>query len=205
MTHQTMAPTLRLATPDDAQGVLEIYAPIVRETTISFELEVPSSDEMARRITTTLSRHPWLVATDDHQHVLGYAYAGTHRSRAAYQWSCEVSVYIHPDAHRRGIASLLYRALFEILALQGFGSIFAGITQPNAKSVALHRAMGFEPVGVYRNIGFKFGRWCDVEWWQQSLTLTERSGDLPPPRPLADILGDRALAAEIVSICSRSD
>lgn len=174
------APRLRLATPDDAAAVRAIYAPYVRDTTVSFELQVPEVDEVAGRITRTLERFPWLVA-EEPSRILGYAYAGPHRDRPAYQWTAEVSVYTASDAHRRGLGRALYTALFDLLRLQGLATALAGIAQPNPASVAFHEALGFRPVGVYPRVGFKHGAWRDVGWW--SLRLGDGAAPAPP-RPL---------------------
>jgi phosphinothricin acetyltransferase len=165
--------TVRPAERADAMAVATIYAPIVRETAISFESEPPTPDTMAGRIETTLQRYPWLVATrcDD---VIGYAYGSEHQSRAAYRWSVNVSVYVAANAHGQGVGRELYTALIGILRAQGFRSAFAGIALPNAASVALHEAVGFEPLGVYRDVGFKFGVWHDVGYWR--LGLSAKSG-----------------------------
>jgi phosphinothricin acetyltransferase len=170
----TVPPIIRLATGDDAKAVLAIYAPFCAESShVSFEVEAPSVGEMRRRIEATLGRYPWLVAEDDGE-ILGYVYAGPHRDRAAYRWSVDVSAYI--GRRRSGVGRGLYRSLFAILKMQGFVSAFAGATLPNEGSVGLHRAMGFEEVGVYRNVGFKAGAWRDVVWWR--LALRE-----PPDEP----------------------
>jgi L-amino acid N-acyltransferase YncA len=176
-----MPPTIRLATAHDAAGVQAIYAPIVRDTAISFELEPPSVEEVRQRIEATLSRLPWLVC----EHcgaILGYVYASQHRTRPAYQWSVDASVYVQARARRSGVGRALYRSLFALLALQGFVNAFAGITLPNPGSVGLHEALGFQPVGIYRGVGYKLGAWHDVGWWQ--LALRERT---TPPAPPADL------------------
>jgi L-amino acid N-acyltransferase YncA len=172
-----MTAAIRLATPADAAGVQAIYAPIVRDTAISFELEPPTVAEMQQRIVETLEHLPWLVC-EQHLDILGYVYASRHRARPAYQWSVDVSVYVHPNARRMGVGQALYRSLFAILALQGFCQAYAGITLPNPASVGLHESLGFQPVGVYRAVGYKLGAWHDVGWWQ--LSLRER---VIPPRP----------------------
>lgn len=169
---------IRLAKPNDAVGITEIYRPIVLSTPISFEVEPSRDSEMKRRIQETLNAYPWLVCTRDHQ-VVGYAYAGHHRTRTAYQWSVDTSVYVHPDFQRRGIGRGLYTSLFEILAAQGYFNAYAGITLPNPGSVALHESVGFEPVGVYRDVGYKQGAWHDVGWWQRSLQPPGRTPHLP--------------------------
>ncbi len=159
---------IRPATVADAAEIQRIYAPFVRETAISFEEVPPSVDEMAGRITSTLKSHPWLVAVDDGK-VCGYVYASAHRERAAYRYSSDTTVYIAPQAQRRGVGHALYAELLPELKRRGFHMVFAGIALPNPPSVALHESMGFTPVGVYREVGFKFGRWHDVGWWQRSL------------------------------------
>jgi L-amino acid N-acyltransferase YncA len=163
-----MSATIRLATPEDAAAILAIYAPIVRDTAISFEVEPPTCVEMAARIATTLQHLPWLVC-DRQGEILGYVYASAHRARAAYQWSVDVTVYIHPAARRSGIGRALYTALFAFLALQGFFQCFAGITLPNPASIGLHASLGFQAIGIYRHVGYKLGAWHDVGWWQRAL------------------------------------
>src|SRR4051812_39017569 len=156
---------LRLARADDAEGILAIYAPIVRETPISFEIEPPTVEEMRGRITGTLAVYPWLVAEDEGR-VAGYAYACAHRERKAYQWSVDVACYVHAEARGRGLGKRLYVALLQILRRQGFHGAFAGIALPNAASVALHEAAGFKRVGEYREVGYKTGAWRDTVWYQ---------------------------------------
>lgn len=159
---------LRGATAEDAGDLRAIYAPIVENTAISFEEVPPSGEEMAARILGTLERYPFLVAEREGRAV-GYAYAGPHRTRAAYRRSVDVSAYVAETARGLGIGRALYGALLSDLASRDFHAAFAGIALPNPASVAFHRAMGFEPVGVYREVGFKFGRWHDVGWWQRRL------------------------------------
>ena len=171
---------IRVATLEDAEAIAEIYAPSVRDTAISFEETPPRGPEMARRIAATLPTHPWLVALDQDQ-VLGYAYATQHRSRAAYKWSADVSVYVASSAQWRGLAYQLYTRLFACLVEQGYVSVFAGIVLPNQASVGFHERMQFEPVGVYSNVGFKQGAWRDVGWWKRALQTPPPSPE--PPRP----------------------
>jgi phosphinothricin acetyltransferase len=171
-----MGSIIRFATPDDAQSVREIYAPYCAlDSAVSFEIVAPSVDEMRGRISRTLERFPWLVCQRGDL-VAGYVYAGPHRERAAYQWSVEVTAYIHPAYHRLGLARAMYGALFQLLALQGHVTAYAGITLPNPASVGLHERMGFEPVGIYKSVGFKCGSWHDVGWWRLLLQS-------PPQQP----------------------
>jgi phosphinothricin acetyltransferase len=161
--------TIRVATANDADAVTAIYAPIVQETTISFEWEPPTATEMRARIEATLPRYPWLVALDDAGVVAGYVYAAKHRDSPSYQWSVNTSAYIRADARRRGIGKRLYAAIFDRLAALGYFRAYAGIALPNEGSVALHESVGFVPLGVYERVGFKHGAWHDVGWWQRSL------------------------------------
>jgi phosphinothricin acetyltransferase len=175
---------LRVATPEDAEALAAIYDPVVADTAISFELEPPGPDEMRRRIVATLARLPWLVSVDAQGCVDGYAYASRHRERAAYQWAVDVSAYVREDARGRGLGKCLYERLLAELAALGYFQACAGIALPNAASVALHEAVGFRPVGVYPQIGFKLGRWRDVGWWVRPLQAagTPRGGAPPEPR-----------------------
>jgi L-amino acid N-acyltransferase YncA len=160
--------TVRPAVEDDAAGLVRIYAPYVEQTAISFEEIVPAADEMAARIKKCCTRWQWLVAEIGDE-VVGYAYGSQHRERAAYRWSVEVSAYVGRDHHRRGIGRALYERLLAELADKGFCNAFAGITLPNDASVKLHTSMGFEPIGTFRSIGWKFGTWHDVTWLQRQL------------------------------------
>jgi L-amino acid N-acyltransferase YncA len=163
-----MAVQIRVASPADGAGVADVYRPYVEQTSISFEVDPPDEGEMAQRIGGTLETHPWLVGLEAGR-IVGYAYATTHKTRAAYRWSADVSVYIQQEAHRRGLGRGLYTTLFELLRAQGFVNAYAGITLPNPKSVGLHEALGFRAVGVYERVGFKFDAWHDVGWWQLAL------------------------------------
>jgi phosphinothricin acetyltransferase len=177
---------IRPAHETDADQILSIYGPIVTDTAISFELLPPTLDEMRARISNTLARLPWLVYSEA-EALLGYAYASQHRQRAAYQWSVDVSVYVRVEAHRRGVGRSLYGSLFEILSSQGYYSAYAGITLPNEASIGLHTRLGFEPVGVYRGVGYKLGRWHDVSWWQRPLRTAD---DTPSPPRAFPTIGD---------------
>ena len=164
----TESRTIRKGTSADAAACASIYAHYVRTTAITFETEPPTADDMAARIAKAQERHEWLVL-EEHGAVIGYAYAGTFNPRAAYQWSCEVSVYL--DANRRGSGggSALYEALLTTLRERGYRRAIAGVTQPNPASARLHERFGFTPVGVYRRIGWKLDGWHDVAWSQLDL------------------------------------
>jgi phosphinothricin acetyltransferase len=189
-------PVIRLATGHDAAQIAEIYAPIVRDTVISFEVKAPTSDEMRHRIEKTLERFPWLVY-ERRGRVVAYAYAGELSPRAAYRWSVAVSAYVHESERRRGVARALYTSLFAALVLQGFYNAYAGITLPNPASVGLHEALGFEPVGVYRGVGYKLGAWLDVGWWQ--LSLQERVASPQPPATLPEVRSSEGWNAALAS------
>jgi L-amino acid N-acyltransferase YncA len=178
-----MPPSLRLATPNDAEQVLAVYAPYCY-TPISFELEPPDVEDVRQRMIKVLTQFPWLVCEEAGK-VLGYSYAGAHNPRAAYCWSVDTSVYIHQDCHRRGIGRALYKALFQLLRLQGYINAYAGVTLPNPGSVGLHEAMGFKPVGVYTEVGYKCGKWYDVIWYE--LLLQPRPAQPPAPKALTAV------------------
>ena len=164
-----MRAAIRSGEPEnDAAACAAIYAPFVTESWISFELDPPVPSEMARRMASYGASHGWLVA-EVRGKVAGYAYGSPHRTRAAYDTSCDVAVYVDPRHSRRGIGRALYAALLPQLSDKGFHAAFAGIALPNDASVGLHEAMGFAPVGIYRQVGWKHGGWRDVGWWQRLL------------------------------------
>lgn len=157
--------TIRLAAQTDVPAMLAIYGPFVEHTSVSFETEIPGESEFWHRVQTVLKEAPWLVCTYENQ-VVGYAYASAHRSRQAYQWNRELSVYVKEAWRGRGIATALYSTLIELLKLQGYLNILIGISLPNETSVRFHEKMGFKPVGIYHSIGFKKGSFYDVGWWE---------------------------------------
>lgn len=172
---------VRPATPADAAALAEIYAPSVLQRPTSFELHAPDADEMAARLARVTSTWPWFVAEQGGQ-VLGYCYASAFAEREAYRWSVTTTAYVRDGHHRRGIGRALYARLLDALRRQGAVRAFAGITLPNEDSVGLHRAMGFEPVGLYPQAGFKLGRWWDVAWY--GLALREVAIDEVPAEPV---------------------
>jgi len=167
--------TIRSAILSDAQAILDIYAPYITGTCVSFETELPSIEEFGVRIENTLKNYPYLAAVTDNK-IIGFAYASKHRERAAYRYSADVSVYVAPGYQRQGIGRALYSQLFDLLRTQGIYTVFAGITLPNEKSIGLHSTLGFREVGTYHNTGFKFGKWLDVMWMEKPL----RDYDTPP-------------------------
>jgi phosphinothricin acetyltransferase len=166
---------------EDAAACAAIYAPFVTDGAVSFEEVAPTPAALAERIADYTERYPWLVAEREDA-IAGFAYATTHRARAAYRWTVEVSVYVHPGHRRAGVGRALYGTLLPLLREQGLALAIAGITLPNDASIALHEAFGFEHVGVYRGIGFKAGAWRDVGFWQCRLS-EPRVGAPPEPTP----------------------
>lgn len=177
-----MTAALALATSEDVAGMLAIYAPLVRDTCVSWELEPPSHDELRSRVEHTMSDgFPWLVARSDDS-VLGYAYAHPFRARRGYRFTCESSIYLHASARGQGLGARLYGALLEILRRQGFAVVVAGIALPNEASLRLHERMGFRPVGTFEGIGHKHGRVLDAAFLQRDLTpRVHPPGEAPVP------------------------
>jgi phosphinothricin acetyltransferase len=163
-----MTPQIRKATAADAARCAEIYAPYVTDSTASFELDPPDAAEMARRIAAYGESHGWLVAELEGE-IAGYAYGSPHRTRQAYAMSADVAVYVDASFARAGIGRQLYQALFPMLKDRNLHAVFAGIALPNDASIGLHEAMGFTPVGIYREVGWKMDGWRDVGWWQRLL------------------------------------
>ena len=174
----------RLATPADAAAIASVYAPYVTDSFVSFETEPPDEAEMRRRIKGGGSLHPWVVAEADGL-IAGYASASPFRPRAAYRYVVETSVYLGPAHIGRGRGLPLYARLLALLERQGFAHAIGAISLPNEGSVRLHEALGFTRAGVYRQVGWKCGRWVDVGLWQRPLA----AATVPPtePRPFAEV------------------
>ncbi|HKL80058.1 MAG TPA: GNAT family N-acetyltransferase [Mobilitalea sp.] len=175
---------IRLAEENDSVSLLNIYSEFIRNTAVTFETAVPTVLEFSKRIRDVLESSPWLVCEINGENI-GYAYASKHRERSAYQWSVDVTVYINPQYHRRHIATALYIALIELLKIQGYYSAYAGISLPNLNSEGFHESFGFKPVGVFHNVGFKFGEWRDVKWFE--LTISEYSKNPAKPKTINEI------------------
>ena len=188
-----MPPVLRMASIEDAAGILEVYAPYILNTSITFEYEVPPIEEFKKRIEGILKKYPYLVC-EENGTILGYAYAGPYRTRAAFGWDAELSVYIRPEAQRRGIATVLCRCIIEILREMGCYHLYSHITIPNSGSLALHKALGFVEEGRLSRTGFKLGSWHDMAVLSLQLAPLPQTPD--PVRPcsaeaqsaIADIL-----------------
>lgn len=170
---------VRVATSDDASAVQAIYAPMVLDTVISFELIPPTVDEMAARIAATVPIYPFLVAEVEGK-VVGYAYAGQHRAREAYRWSVDVTVYIDPAVHRKGLGRALYQRLLPLLEKQGFHPAYAGIALPNAGSIGIHEALGFTHIGTYPEVGYKHSQWHSVGYWRKPLCAVTPPKEIIP-------------------------
>lgn len=175
---------IRLATIYDTEQILEIYAPYVLTTNISFETVVPSTEEMAARIERVTVNNPWIVLEEGNV-VLGYAYASKHHERAAYKWAVDTSIYVRQDCRGKGIGKQLYGALISLLRLQGYHNVYAGICLPNESSVGIHEYFGFNKIAYFSNVGYKFGQWHDVGRWE--LFLKEHNPEPCEPLSLKDI------------------
>lgn len=176
---------IRAARPADAAAIAAIYAPYVTGSVVSFETEAPDTAEIARRMAGDAEQYPWLVACNEDDALLGYAYATAFRTRPAYRFTVETTVYVADDAQRRGVGSALYRTLLPVLEVQGYAQAIAAITLPNHASVMLHERFGFHQVGVYEKVGFKFREWRSVGLWQRALCpLSTRPGE---PKPFSSV------------------
>ena len=173
--------TIRRATADDAAAIATIYAPYVLGSVVSFETEAPDEAEMRSRIEAIGDAYPWLVACDEVGRILGYAYGAAFRTRPAYRFSVETTVYVAEGAQRRGIGRQLYQKLLALLEAQGFTQAIGAITVPNEGSIALHEALGFVRAGTYETVGFKLGEWRSVGLWQRALAPMTARPEEPLP------------------------
>lgn len=194
----SMKYTLRLAKPDDAEKLLEIYAPFVSSndrtlSDVSFEYEVPSVEEFTERIKNISADYPYIVCEHDGR-LLGYVYAHPYIQRAAYQWGAEVTIYLAPEGQGRGLGKVMYAALEALLHLQGVVVTYACITASNEHSVKMHEACGYKIIGTFNNTGFKHGHWLDMVWLEKVIAeypeqpaLIKKIGELPP-EAVAEVL-----------------
>lgn len=182
-----MNATIRLAKRSDVPGILEIYAPFILETSVTFEEIVPDETSFWKRIQEIMAELPYLVCEIDDQ-IAGYAYASGYRSRASYRWSKEVSVYVHPDFQRRKVADALYTSLNEMVRYQGIADLLAIITMPNEPSVAFHEHFGYSKCGEFSKVGYKLNQWQNVGWFELFL---QDENEAPKDRilPLSEIIG----------------
>jgi len=157
---------LRAATTADAAAIAEIYNHYVLHTIITFEEEAVPAAEMTQRITEVLGAGlPWFV-WEEAGRILGYAYAGKWKSRCAYRYAVESSIYLSKDATGRGLGSKLYAALIDALRAKGIHSIIGGIALPNPASVGISEKLGFQKIGHFKEVGWKFEKWIDVGYWE---------------------------------------
>ncbi len=187
---------IRLIRNTDTAEVLEIYRHYVLNTHITFEYEVPTLEEFSNKIEHILLEYPWLVCCYN-DGVVGYAYGSRHRAKTAYQWSPEATIYMRPEFQGRGVGRVLYDALFELLRLQGYFNVYAGVALPNEGSERLHRATGFDELGVFKKIGYKLGKWHDTKWFH--LALAEHIDEPPAPKLLNEVVGDQEFIKVIAS------
>jgi L-amino acid N-acyltransferase YncA len=178
---------IRAARPEDAAAIAAIYAPFVLTGTVSFETEAPDARQMRSRMAASDGLYPWIVATSGEEEggVLAYAYASKFRDRPAYKYVVETSIYVTGTVERQGVGRLLYEALIDTLRAQGFTQAIGVLALPNEASIGLHEATGFRRQGVYREVGYKNGRWIDVGFWQCQLNRSTT----PPtePKPFSEV------------------
>ena len=192
---------IRIATTADIPAILEIYGPYILNTTYTFEYTVPTVAEFTARFEAITEKFPWLV-WEEQGKVLGYAYGSAPFERAAYAWCGETSVYLAPEAHRKGIGSKLCTAVEEMLWLQGYRVIYSLITSENTPSLRFHEAIGYRPGFVCQRCGMKFGRWLDVHW----LEKRRDDGSIPdaPPVPFPDLVKNNRNLMNILANLSLS-
>ena len=159
---------IRSAIARDAKSILEIYSHYIENTAATFETQVPSLSDFAKRIDAIAGVYPYLLCEIDGE-IVGYAYASRHRERDAYRYDIDVSVYVKNGCQSRGIGTLLYQKLFEALANLNYYNAYASITLPNEGSAALHHKFGFCEIGIHHKTGYKFGKWHDVLWLEKPL------------------------------------
>ena len=193
--------SIRIAKTEDIPSVLSIYAPYVTETTASFEYSVPSLEEFTQRFLNITRQFPWLV-WEESGRILGYAYGSAPFERAAYQWCAEPSIYLAPEAQRRGIGRQLYGALESILKAQGYRLLYAIITSENRSSIDFHTAMGYRQLAQFPGCGYKQGRLLGVTWMEKQLNFVENPSE--PPVSWKDIVNNDKIFLEVLDKMSLS-
>lgn len=173
---------VRIARESDVAEILNIYAPFIRSTTITFEYDVPSLEEFSRRFARITEKFPWLVY-EEQGHILGYAYASAPFERAAYSWCAEPSIYLAPEAQGRGIGKILYGILENLLFQMGYRVLYAIVTGENERSLVFHKSLGYRQCGYFHNAGRKFDRWLDVYWLEKATNSVEIPSNFPTPWP----------------------
>lgn len=186
---------IRMAVDDDIRAILNIYKPYVEGTAITFEYAVPSLDEFTNRFHSIIKQYPWLVCEIDGE-IAGYAYAAPVFERMAYQWNTELSIYLAPEFHKRKIGTALYYCLFDLLSLQGYYKLISIITSANQISINLHKTLGFTEFALFKNTGYKFGKWYDVTWLEKD--IRNFTGDVVAPLSIHEIS-----AHTIETICTK--
>lgn len=179
---------IRLATQADASSILDIYAPYVKETAVTFDVTVPTRFDFIRRMEEIRERFPYLVAEQD-ERITGYAYAHSERDRAAYQWNAELSIYIHKDFQGHGLGSRIYSTLIDLLGILGYRNLYAAITLPNEASLFMHQRLGFRELAVHKNAGYKLGKWHDVAWLDKK--LGPYTAEPTPPLPMSELAPEK--------------
>ena len=181
---------IRLATVDDSPALLKIYEQYI-DTAITFEYNLPTVQEFAHRVGEILAVYPFLV-WEEAGRVMGYAYAHRQKEREAYQWNAELSIYLDPSFVSKGAGKKLYRALMDLLKLQGVKTVYGVVTVPNEKSEKLHAAMGFHPAGIHYNTGYKSGAWRNVAWFEKQIAPYD--ADPQPILPLGQLSKEQVAA-----------
>ena len=186
---------IRIATVDDLQTMLDIYAPYVKTTTYSFEYAPPTMEKFTERFLKHTRQLPWLV-WEEQGRVLGYAYGSLPFERSAYAWCAEVSIYVAPEAHGKGIGRKLYAVLEEIMWRQGYRTLYSLITEENTGSLVFHEKVGYRYIATLDNCGLKFGRWLGVVWMEKRSEIVETPSQ--PPVPWTDIVENNGKLTNIL-------
>lgn len=176
---------IRLINTSDAAAALAVYASYVLTTAYTFEYEVPTVGDFKKKIEKLTAQHPWLVCEYNGE-MIGYAYGSTQHERPGYRWTTETTIYMKQDFHGKGIARILYTALFDILKLQGYYTVYANVLSTNTRSCKFHKSMGFEEIGIYRNIGYKLGQWQSNLGMQYF--LQEHIAEPPTPKSITTLI-----------------